>query len=76
MLAAIKYVKSKNPKMIIVAVPVSSQDSFEKAKSLADQVICLHIPAFFGSVGSFYQDFLQLEDEEVKFYLEESKKYA
>jgi len=75
MLAAIKYVKSKNPKKIIIAVPVSAQDSFEKVKAMVDEVICLHIPAFFGAVGSFYQDFLQLEDEEVKSYLKEAKKY-
>jgi len=76
MLAAIKYVKSKNPKKLIVAVPVSAQESFEKVKALADEVICLHVPAFFNAVGSFYQEFFQLEDEEVKAYLEEGKKYC
>lgn len=76
MLAAIKYIKSKNPKKLIVAIPVSAQESFKKVKQTVDEVICLHIPAFFGAVGSFYQDFLQLEDEEVKFYLEEGKKFA
>ena len=76
MLAAIKYVKSKRPKKIIVAVPVAAHDSYEKAKLIADKVICLHIPLFFSAVGSFYQEFEQLEDEEVKQYLEEGKKYC
>jgi len=75
MLAAIKYAKSKNPKKVIVAVPVAAQDSFEKSKEIADEVICLHIPAFFSSVGSFYQSFEQLDDKEVRFYLEEAEKY-
>jgi len=76
MLAAVKYVKSKNPKKIIVAVPVAAQDSFEKVKKMADEVICLDVPVFFSAVGSFYQEFEQLEDEEVRFYLEEAKKYV
>jgi predicted phosphoribosyltransferase len=76
MLAAIKYARSKNPKKLIVAIPVAAQDSFEKVKEASDEIICLHIPSFFGAVGSFYQDFMQLEDEEVKSYLEESKKFC
>ena len=76
MLAAIKYVKSKNPKKVIAAVPVAAQDSYEKVKSIADEVICLHVPVFFNAVGSFYQEFEQLEDKEVISYLEEAKKYC
>lgn len=76
MLAAVKYARSKNPKKLVVAVPVSAQDSFEKVKETSDEIICLHIPKFFGAVGSFYQEFTQLEDEGVKSYLQESKKYA
>lgn len=76
MLAAIKYARSKNPKKIIVAVPVAAQDSFEKAEQIADEVICLHVPKFFDAVGSFYQEFDQLEDDEVRFYLKGAKKYV
>ena len=76
MMAAIEYAKSQKPKKIIVAVPVAAQDSFEKAKKEADEIICLHIPVFFGSVGSFYQDFSQLEDGDVKRYLKAAKKFA
>ena len=72
MLAAIKYVRSKSPKKVIAAVPVAARDSFEKVKKIADEVICLHVPIFFSAVGSFYQEFEQLEDEEVKKYLEEA----
>ena len=74
MLAAIKYARNKNPKKLIVAIPVAAQDSFEKVKMMADEVICLQTPIFFGAVGSFYQEFSQLEDEEVKYYLEDAGK--
>mgnify|MGYP001613979183 CR=1 FL=1 len=76
MLAAIKYVKSKSPKKIIVAVPVAAHDSYERVKAVSNEVICLHVPVFFNAVGSFYQEFEQLNDEEVKHYLEEGKKYC
>jgi predicted phosphoribosyltransferase len=76
MLAAIKYIKSKSPKKVIAAIPVSAQDSYEKVKAVADEIICLQVPIFFSAVGSFYQNFSQLEDKEVKFYLEEGKKYS
>src|SRR3989344_4717773 len=76
MIAAIKYVKSESPKKVIAAVPVAAQDSYKKVKAIADEVICLHVPIFFSAVGSFYREFEQLDDEEVKKYLEEAKKFS
>lgn len=76
MMAAIEYAKSQKPRKIIVAVPVAAQDSLEEIRKLADETVCLHIPMFFGSVGSFYRDFQQLEDEDVKNYLESAKKFG
>ncbi len=76
MLAAIKHIRSNNAKKVIAAIPVAAQDSYEKVKAVADEIICLNIPSFFSAVGIFYQEFKQLEDEEVKLYLEEAKKYA
>ncbi len=76
MLSAVEYVQSQNPKKIIVAIPVAAQDSFEKVKAAANEVVCLQIPVFFAAVGGFYQNFMQLEDEEVKYYLKEAKKYC
>ena len=76
MLSAVEYVQSQNPKKIIVAIPVAAQDSFEKVKAAANEVVCLQVPVFFAAVGGFYQNFMQLEDEEVKYYLKEAKKYC
>src|SRR3989338_2074276 len=39
MIAAIKYVKSRSPKKIIAAIPVAAQDSYEKVKAIADEVV-------------------------------------
>ena len=75
MLAAIKYVKSKGPKKLIVAVPVAAQDSYGKVKKTADEVISLQIPGFFTAVGSFYDEFTQLDDIKVKNYLEKATNF-
>lgn len=68
MLAAIRAIKKHQPKKVIVAVPVSPEDSIKRVKPQVDDIICLHVQAGYGSfaVASFYQDFHDLTDEEVK----------
>lgn len=73
MLAAIKSVKKKGAKKIIVAVPVAAPDSLKEIKKEVNKVICLHSPFFFGAVGAFYQVFDQTTDEEVIELMEKAK---
>lgn len=63
--AAITWIKTQNPKKVVLAVPVAPPEVVEKFKSLVDLLIILETPAFFGAVGQFYQEFPQVEDEEV-----------
>ena len=70
MLAAIHSAKAKKAKKIVVAVPVAPAETIEKMRREADDVVCLHIPIFFGAVGAFYQLFDQTTDEEVMELLE------
>ena len=63
--AAIKSVKIKNAKKIVVAVPVIAQDSLEKIENEVDEVVYLNSPLYFSAIGSFYESFTQTEDEEV-----------
>ena len=65
MRAAIKSVRAKKAAKIIVAVPVAARGSLRTIKKMADEVICLYTPRFFGAVGAFYQEFGQVKDEEV-----------
>lgn len=64
-LAALEYVRSKNPEEIIVAAPVGAPDSIYKLQALADEVICLMAPKNLSSVGQWYEDFDQVSDETV-----------
>lgn len=63
---AVKDVQHKRPNKIVVAVPVSPKDTAEKIKKEVDEFITVSIPEFFsGAVGSYYEDFSQVSDEEV-----------
>lgn len=68
--AAIKYLKKRNVKKIILAVPVCPKDTVKEFSKLVDEFICLYSPLFFGAIGSFYENFQQVSDEEAKLYLE------
>ena len=65
MLACIEDVRKRNPKSIIVAVPVSSLSAAEKVGDLVDRFVCLDIPLEFGAVGEFYEDFSEVPDQMV-----------
>jgi predicted phosphoribosyltransferase len=63
--AAINWLRTQNVDKIVVAVPVGPKDTIAKLGAVADSVVILHAPEVFGAVGEFYQDFLQVTDEEV-----------
>ncbi len=72
MQAAVKALKQKEPKRVIVAVPVAPRDCVAKLKQMADEVILLDDPDnFLGAVGVHYQNFPQVNNEEVKAFLRE-----
>ncbi len=64
-LATIKMLRSKQPKKLVVAVPVASPQAAELIKKEVDDFICLYTPSPFYGVGRFYADFSQTTDEEV-----------
>lgn len=63
--AAVSALKMLQPKKIVLAVPVASQDSIQGLSSLVDEVICLATPMPFYGVGWWYQSFQQTTDQEV-----------
>ena len=65
MFAALRALRGKEPRRLICAVPVASREALEKVRTLADEVVCLHEPAFFYAVGQFYRHFPQVSDDEV-----------
>jgi predicted phosphoribosyltransferase len=72
LIAALQAVKIQNSREVIVAVPVASPDRLEEVRRWCDRVVCLRCPDNFWSVGQFYEDFTQVEDEQVLNLLRES----
>lgn len=66
MRAAVKAVRQQQPDRVVVAAPVASAPAYDQLRADADEVICLATPEPFYSVGSWYDEFLQVSDEEVQ----------
>ena len=68
MQAGIKELKSNQPKKIIAAVPVSPKSTAQLLTSMVDEFVAIEIPPdgqFLGAVGAYYDEFYQVEDQEV-----------
>jgi putative phosphoribosyl transferase len=65
MLAAVRAVRQLKARKIVVALPVASLDALTMLQEEADEVVCMHAPPAFTSVGFWYQDFEQTSDEQV-----------
>jgi putative phosphoribosyl transferase len=71
MLAAIAMVRKRGPGFMAVAVPVSPEETARMIEPLVDLFLCLHRSRRYPfAVASFYRDFRDLTDEEVRGYLE------
>lgn len=65
MRAAIAALRRQNPSRLVVAVPVAAPDTAYRLSQEADDVICLATPSPFRSIGQWYRNFDQTDDEEV-----------
>lgn len=65
MIAALKVARAKKPYRLIVAAPVAPPERLKEVGRHCDEVVCLLAPERFHAVGQFYEDFRQVEDEEV-----------
>jgi len=70
LLGTVNILKKSKPEKIIIAVPVASLHAIQKLRKEVDDVISVMIPEHFYGVGAFYEDFEQVSDEEVIFYLD------
>ncbi|MDQ4051200.1 MAG: phosphoribosyltransferase [Actinomycetota bacterium] len=63
--AALGALRHRNPRRLILAVPVCAPDTAGRLGALADEVICLEAPEDFAAVGRWYDRFDQITDDEV-----------
>jgi predicted phosphoribosyltransferase len=69
LLGTVDMLRKSNPARIIVAVPVAPASAVSKLNQVVDEVVVVLVPENFYGVGSFYEDFEQVSDEEVIYYL-------
>lgn len=65
MLTALRSLQNLRPKHVICAIPVAPVNSLDAIREYCDELICLNEAQYFSGVGSFYQDFSQVDDAEV-----------
>lgn len=67
MQVGINELKDRHPKKIVVAVPVAPKSTANLIKEMVDDFVGIEIEDynFLGAVGAYYEEFNQVEDEEV-----------
>ncbi len=63
--AALRATRLRQPKQLILAVPVGPTDSLAAMRREADEVVCLEAHADLGAIGYYYSDFRPVPDEAV-----------
>lgn len=69
-IAAIRSIRTQGATQVIFAVPVGPPHATAMLRQEADVVVCLLVDSAFHSVGQYYDDFRQVEDDEVMALLE------
>ncbi|MEJ6981885.1 phosphoribosyltransferase family protein [Pedobacter sp. P351] len=69
MMETVNILRKSEPGKIVIAVPVASKSAIQKLSQEVDEVIVVMVPHEFFGVGAFYQNFQQVSDENVMFYL-------
>lgn len=73
MRAAVAAVRRLGPAGVVVAVPVGAAETCDEFRAVADDVVCAVTPEPFFAVGSWYEDFAQTTDDEVRELLARSR---
>jgi putative phosphoribosyl transferase len=63
--AALRSLRVLGATRVVLAVPVCAQETAQRLAPLADDVVCVQMPADFLAVGRWYEDFTQTTDDEV-----------
>ena len=74
MKVAIRALKRRSPREIVVALPVAPPETVAELAQLADRIVCLSQPTPFRALGYHYLSFPQLADEEVTNALQEARR--
>jgi putative phosphoribosyl transferase len=68
-LVAVRSARGLSASRVILATPVASRQAVDLLSQVADRVVAVATPDPFIAVGLYYEDFQQVTDTEVKWYL-------
>lgn len=74
--AALRSLRALHPKRLILAVPVAASSSLDALRDEADEIACVFDTDAFSAVGEWYDDFDQVEDDEVVRLLDASRAHT
>ena len=63
--AALQAIRERNPKRLVLAVPVAPTSTLEELSGLVDDIVCLQSHEPFYAIGLYYHNFNQVTDSEV-----------
>ena len=63
--AALRAVRARQPRRLVLAVPVGSPESVESLREEADEVVCLLQPELMWAVGLWYEHFEPTSNAEI-----------
>jgi putative phosphoribosyl transferase len=72
--AAVEALRRRNPGRLVLAVPVCAARSVKLLRSEVDELVCLEAPSNLMAISLWYQDFYQVEDEQVVELLERARR--
>ena len=71
--AALRSLQMVKPNQLILAVPVVDQEVITPLQKLCDRLIALKVVSHLDAVGEYFENFDQLNDEDVINFLEEAE---
>lgn len=71
--AALEALRRRGPARLIAAAPVAARDSVDMLGAFADELIFLSTPVSFYSVGTWYRNFDQVDDDEAVAILQRNR---
>ncbi|MFD5520079.1 phosphoribosyltransferase [Streptomyces sp. NPDC127066] len=63
--AALRHLRGREPRLLILGVPVCASGTVDLMGREADDILCVHQPSQLRSVSEWYDDFDQVGDDEV-----------
>ena len=65
-LAASQVARMLGAAKVVLAVPTAAEQAVAELRRSVDEVVCVDVPPDFRSVGQWYDDFSQTDDDEVE----------